>query len=642
MDIALVPAPKHVERHSGSYRIPAPAAIVAAGTLLRDQATGLQQLQADVASATAQPVERSAAIDHPRAAIRITLDRALGAQAYRLSIDPAGISLVGGDGAGCFYGIQTLRQLLQRHGPVLPCLVIDDQPDFPVRGFYHDCTRGKVPRLDTLFELADRCAALKLNQLQLYVEHTFAFSFLPDLWAGADPLQADEILQLDEYCAQRHIELVPSLSCFGHSYTLLRSPRFAHLNELEIDAAAEPYSLWARMAHYTLDARSDEAVELVRRMIAEYAPLFRSPLFNICCDETFDLGTGRNREAAAREGVGRLYIDFVKRVVDAVHAVDRTPMLWGDILQKHPDCVHELAADAIVLDWCYSTDLDPERTRVFADSGRQFYICPGCSTWCNFLPEMDISTKNIARFAAIGKAHGAAGLLNTDWGDLGHAAPLAAAWFGQAYGAHCAWGAQDELADRAAFDLAYGRLAFGDEGECQALLRACSDAALAQWQHLASDADPGLPAEWRSETGGLARKLLELDPLDLHAAWQRLVDLRPELDRALHRAPSLSEQDRAELSAAAWGCELAQAAVLCLQQVESPDRMPQDAPDPAAVADQLRHFDRRWAELWHARNKPSEHRRLRAILLDLALRLDRSVHVPTSSARGQAPILSTR
>ena len=32
------------------------------------------------------------------------------------------------------------------------------------------------------------------------------------------PLTAQEIMELDDYCAARHIELVPSLSTFGHMY----------------------------------------------------------------------------------------------------------------------------------------------------------------------------------------------------------------------------------------------------------------------------------------------------------------------------------------------------------------------------------------------------------------------------------------
>ena len=38
-----------------------------------------------------------------------------------------------------------------------------------------DVTRDRVPTMATLYELVDLLASLKINQLQLYSEHTFAY-----------------------------------------------------------------------------------------------------------------------------------------------------------------------------------------------------------------------------------------------------------------------------------------------------------------------------------------------------------------------------------------------------------------------------------------------------------------------------------
>jgi N-acetyl-beta-hexosaminidase len=152
-----------------------------------------------------------------------------------------------------FRGITTLEQLIKNCPQKIPYLEIVDEPDFPVRGFYHDVTRGRVPTVDTLKRLVDTLAFYKINHFQLYVEHSFAFSKIPELWEGKTPLTAEDIRELDEYCARRYIDLVPSLSTFGHLYELLRLPRFEHLNELNINASQTPRCLWDRMAHYTLD-----------------------------------------------------------------------------------------------------------------------------------------------------------------------------------------------------------------------------------------------------------------------------------------------------------------------------------------------------------------------------------------------------
>ncbi len=68
----------------------------------------------------------------------------------------------------------------------------------------------------TLLALVDRLAGLKVNQLQLYVEHTFAYDGHERVWRGASPLLPSEILELDRYCRERHVELVPNQNSFGH------------------------------------------------------------------------------------------------------------------------------------------------------------------------------------------------------------------------------------------------------------------------------------------------------------------------------------------------------------------------------------------------------------------------------------------
>ena len=54
-------------------------------------------------------------------------------------------------------------------------------------------------------------AYYKMNQLQLYIEHTFLFRDFSEIWRDDTPLTAEEIMELDQYCLERGIELVPSL-----------------------------------------------------------------------------------------------------------------------------------------------------------------------------------------------------------------------------------------------------------------------------------------------------------------------------------------------------------------------------------------------------------------------------------------------
>ena len=103
------------------------------------------------------------------------LDPSLPAQGYTLRIGPDAVELVGADEAGLFYGAATLTQLARLHGGRLPSGTVHDHPDLPVRGVMVDISRDKVPTADSLKALIDRLASFKVNQVQLYSEHTFAY-----------------------------------------------------------------------------------------------------------------------------------------------------------------------------------------------------------------------------------------------------------------------------------------------------------------------------------------------------------------------------------------------------------------------------------------------------------------------------------
>ena len=228
------------------------------------------------------------------------VDRCCDGEGYELEIEENKITLIGNSPAGIFYGIQTLRQLLDNEN--VPCLTITDYPGFLYRGFYHDVTRGKIPTLDTLKALIDQMAYYKMNSLQLYVEHSFPFKEFDDVEKNGY-LTPEEIVALDDYCYENFIEFIPSIATFGHLYELLQQDKFKDLQELENFTEDQLY-WYQRMAHHTIDPTDPRSIEIIKSMIDQYIPLFRTNKFNICCDETFDLTVGKHKD----QDTGRLYI----------------------------------------------------------------------------------------------------------------------------------------------------------------------------------------------------------------------------------------------------------------------------------------------------------------------------------------------
>ncbi|MGK5093391.1 family 20 glycosylhydrolase [Deltaproteobacteria bacterium TL4] len=359
-------------------------------------------------------------------------------QGYHLSITEREIHLVAEATVGIFYGLMTLRQLLRQCSCHLPCLEIEDYPDFPTRGVMLDISRDKVPKLQTLFALLDLFAEWKINHLQLYIEHTFAYRQHRDVWAQASPYTSEDILTIDHYCQQRFIDLVPNQNSFGHLHRWLTLPQYRHLAECP-EGFRWPWGEWNAFP-FSLCPTLPESLDLLEEWYSELLPNFQSPYFNVGCDETFDLGQGRSKDACDAYGKGKVYLDFLLKIHKRVDSHHRQMMFWGDIILEHPEYVSELPKEVIALAWGYEANHPfDEQGAKFADAGIPFYVCPGTSSWNSIAGRTANCIENLRQAAANGLKHGASGYLITDWGDRGHWQPLPVSYPGFLAGASFSW-----------------------------------------------------------------------------------------------------------------------------------------------------------------------------------------------------------
>lgn len=299
---------------------------------------------------------------------------------------------------------------------------------FDVRGYLLDVSRDKVPTLATLKRIVDILERFGYNQFQLYTEHTFAYAKHRAVWKDASPLTAEEIRELDAYCSMKGVELVPNQNSFGHLERWLSLPEYNHLAELPQGGARTPWGT-IKKDPTTLCPTDLSSLEFLEELYDELLPNFSSELFNINCDETFDLVDGRGRSAAAvaEKGAGRVYLEFLEKVAALARRRGKRPMFWGDMILHHPELVPELPKDLIALDWGYEGNHPfMDEARKFRDAGLDFYVCPGTSSWNSLAGRVENMRENMAAAEKAGRIYGAKGFLVTDWGDGGHWQPLAA------------------------------------------------------------------------------------------------------------------------------------------------------------------------------------------------------------------------
>ncbi len=457
-DLRLVPFPKEVRLQPGVFslgrplvlEVPEPGRKVIAGVISEEfKRAGLPVPKVLGASQAARVFRLSAKAGTPGTGVRFR--DAAAQEDYALEIRQDGITGAAPGGAGLFYAAQTLVQLIRANrtaGSELPCLTIRDWPSLRWRAFQDDMTRGPSSTLKTLQFEADLGAFLKLNLMTYYMEYQYAFKKHPKIGPPDGSLTPEDLAALVAYGKPRHIDILGNQQSFGHFGQILKHPEYAALRE----------------GSDVVCPIKEETYRLLDDMYGEVCPVLPFEFFNVCCDETWELGKGPSKELAGKIGVGGVYVRHIRRIHDILQQkYKKRMMMWGDIILQHPENLKEIPKDTIMLTWSYDARVSFEDQIVpFAKSGYEFFVCPGVSNWSRILPDFGVAQVNIRNFVRDGVKHGAIGMLNTDWEDDGEALN-AVKWHADAWAAECAWNASKTPYE--AFNRRVGAVLFGEKGD---------------------------------------------------------------------------------------------------------------------------------------------------------------------------------
>lgn len=175
-------------------------------------------------------------------ALRLDTQRGIPEEGYELTVAPDGIELVASTGAGIFYGMQTLMQLLpagiESPTPVpgmelsIPCVEIRDAPRMAYRGVMLDACRH-FSTVEEIEKLLDVMAMYKLNKFhwhltddQLWTVEIRKYPRLTKL--GGVRTETDgtihrgfytqrDIRRIVAYAAARQIDVIPEIEMPGHA-----------------------------------------------------------------------------------------------------------------------------------------------------------------------------------------------------------------------------------------------------------------------------------------------------------------------------------------------------------------------------------------------------------------------------------------
>ena len=453
--LRLIPFPKEIRLLSGRISLEQPLNFEITGkeqecwgALLNEELRRAKLPEVEIrASQSPTPLFRLSAAN--RSFLFPLLPQTNIAGAYALDVRDSEIICAAREPAGLFYGLQTLCQLIRanRQGVGLPCLEIRDWPSLRWRCFQDDMTRGPSSTLNTLKYEASLGAYLKLNLMTFYMEYQYAFKKHPKIGPENGSLTPEDLTALVMYAKPLNLDILGNQQSFGHFGRILRHPEYAGLRETDD----------------VLTPVKEESYQLLDDMYSEVCPLLPFPWFNVCCDETWGLGTGPSKELSVKIGVGGVYVQHIRRVHDLLRDKHhKRMMMWGDIILQHPTNLVDVPKDTIMLTWGYDARISFEDQIIpFAKSGYEFFVCPGVNNWSRILPDFGVAVTNIHNFVRDGVKHGAIGMINTDWEDDGEAIN-AVKWHADAWAAECAWNASSTPFE--AFNKRVGAVLFGEPG----------------------------------------------------------------------------------------------------------------------------------------------------------------------------------
>lgn len=349
-------------------------------------------------------------------------------QGYILTVKPDRILIQALTEQGLFYGQQSVKQMMRYFrddsGKTrIPCMKIVDYPKLKYRGWMDDISRGPIPNMEFLKRAIATLAEYKLNFFNLYTEHVFKLDKYLDI-SPTEGLTVEEIKELEDFAAQFHIEFFGNQQCFAHAEETFRIPFYQNMADTKFN--------W--------NPGEPKTYDFLRYELETVAKAYQSPFFNINCDETEALGSGRSKNYVENNGgASQVYARHIQWVYNVLKPLGKKVMMWGDIAAKDPVITSLLPKDMLMLVWSYSpSDSYVDMMEPFEKQGLEFMVAPGMSMWGSVFPSEETYTKNIANLVRDGYQHGAIGMMNTAWDDSGESL-FNSTWHGMAWAAEMSW-----------------------------------------------------------------------------------------------------------------------------------------------------------------------------------------------------------
>jgi hexosaminidase len=374
----IIPRPAQIKHQSGQFQFTPQTKIIISDIRLLNTAEYWRDFFAPVSGWDYLISEGDAQTN----SLYLSIADEMPEESYQLDINKNGIHIRGGDAAGVFYGLQSLRQLLdpaiETRSPVnnidwqVPNLSIQDSPRFPYRGMHLDVSRHFQPvwfikryidliafhKMNTFhWHLSDdqgwripidaypKLIEISSHRPNTVIGHTHDRHSRYDNAEVRGHYSKQEIRDIVAYAAERHITVIPEIDIPGHASTILAAyPELSCVDE--VAKVQSHFGIFDEVLCPT-----EETFRFLEGVFKEVAELFPGDYIHLGGDEVLkDQWQGSEYVSQLMEQENlkdyhEVQSYFIRRVSDIITALDKRVIGWNEILDGG------VAEDATIMSW---------------------------------------------------------------------------------------------------------------------------------------------------------------------------------------------------------------------------------------------------------------------------------------------------
>lgn len=426
--LPLIPYPANLTRNEGTFNlkqltaITTPAGDEAVARYAQEFATQLEKT-----SGIKVPVNPTTAAT----SLVMTKDATLAHEAYKLTVNEAGINIAAADSTGFFYAIQTLKQLMphaiyNRNGAstaidwTVPCVEIADQSQLGHRGYMLDVARHFFSKTEVK-RILDIMATYKMNRFHWhltddqgwridipeypklaqvgavrkgsFVNAGGSSKFFDDTEYGRGMYYTlDDLREIVAYAKNLNIEIIPEIDLPGHMVAAV-----AAYPELSCDPTKKyEVRIDGGISKDVLNIGKDETIDFLKCVLGHMAEVFPYKYIHLGGDECPTDQWSKNADCLKRvkdeglAGVNELQSWLVEKLgLYLKEKYDKDIICWDELLAHWKS---DNTVKPVIMAWNHIN-----KSKDAADKGFKSIVVPYQSLYLDMmqvpLSEVDVNEK---------------------------------------------------------------------------------------------------------------------------------------------------------------------------------------------------------------------------------------------------------